>query len=148
MWKSIVEFGNELHMVVSTHDRVSKGGQIFGPYGLVWREMTDKLPIQAIFEVKFEQVCKLVLQILAVKYSFSTYRTRANRTPTFYFLFRFLSGVQFKWVVCSRGCSIQLSNFEVKEIWDINPETQKPVELEEIPDIDELENNELLVDDI
>ena len=37
---------------------------------------------------------------------------------------------------------------KVKEIWDINPETQKPVELEEIPDIDELENNELLVDDI
>ena len=28
--------------------------------------------------------------------------------------------------------------------WDINPETQK----EEIPDIDELENNELLVDEI
>ena len=26
----------------------------------------------------------------------------------------------------------------VLEIWDINPETQKPVELEEIPDTDEL----------
>ena len=34
---------------------------------------------------------------------------------------------------------------KVKEIWDINPETQKTVELEEIPDIYELENNELLV---
>ena len=33
-----------------------------------------------------------------------------------------------------------------RQLWDINPETQKPVELEEIPDIDELENNELLVD--
>ena len=31
---------------------------------------------------------------------------------------------------------------------DINPETHKAVELEEIIDIDEMENNELLVDDI
>ena len=30
----------------------------------------------------------------------------------------------------------------------INPETQNSVELEEIPDIDQLENNEFLVDDI
>ena len=28
-----------------------------------------------------------------------------------------------------------------RQVWNINPETQKPVELEGIPDIDELENN-------
>ena len=37
---------------------------------------------------------------------------------------------------------------KVKEIWDIDPETLKHIELEEIPDIVELENNGILVDDI
>ena len=90
-----------------------------------------------------------------------------SREYNTHLLFRFLSGVQFKRVVYSRGCSYLIlkpffdASFwrcltsktgellpKVKEIWDINPETQKTVELEEIPDIDELENNELLVDDI
>ena len=54
----------------------------------------------------------------------------------------------------SRGCSIQegvLYSYLIlkpffyasfwRQLWDIYPETQKPVELEEIPDIDEFENN-------
>ena len=30
MRKSILEFGNDLHMIVSTHEGVPRGGHIFG----------------------------------------------------------------------------------------------------------------------
>ena len=44
MRKSTLEFGNELHMVVSTHEGVPRVGQIFGLYHLFWREKTAELP--------------------------------------------------------------------------------------------------------
>ena len=63
----------------------------------------------------------------------------------------------FKKSVYSRSRSIKLTFWPVdqlavkerklKEIWEINPEKQEPVELEKIPDLCELDNNELLIDD-
>ena len=42
----------------------------------------------------------------------------------------------------SRARTIKLAN------WDINPEQHEPVQLEKIPCLDELENNELLIENI
>ena len=47
--------------------------------------------------------------------------------------------VLFKSSYYSRARTIKLAN------WDINPEEHEPVQLEEIPCLDELENNELLL---
>ena len=35
----------------------------------------------------------------------------------------------------------------MKEIWEIDHEKHDPIELEEIPDLDELDSDELLIDD-
>ena len=89
------------------------------------------------------------------------YRTHANRPRSVYSIFHFFClwtcGL-FKKSVYSRSRSIKLTFWPVdqlavkerklKEIWEINPEKQEPVELEKIPDLCELDNNELLIDDV
>ena len=83
--------------------------------------------------------CDVICQSNVCRYLYE-YRTQAILTPSFYF---FCSSIQ-EGVLFKRVFYLP----KVKEIWDINPETYKAVELEEIIDIDEMENNELLVDNI
>ena len=53
-----------------------------------------------------------------------------------------MTEVLFKSSYNSRARTIKLAN------WDIKPEEHEPDQLEEIPCLDELENNELLIENV
>ena len=71
------------------------------------------------------------LKYLLICMELLSYRTQANRPRSVYSIFHFFACGLFK-----------------KSVYLDNPENQEPVELEEIPDVDELDNNELLMDDV
>ena len=111
------------------------------------------------------EIATLPLLTLLYRVVLNIYRTHANSPRSAYSIFHILSVVLFKKSVYSRGRFIYLTWWpvdqqavkeenassllpKVKEIWDIYPENQEPVELEDISDLDELDNNEILIEKI